>query len=100
MTPKEYLAFSEDKWAIIRQIEAEIDTVQDQAAMCGLPTSLRPANERDIIAGAILWYPDWPKQKWVIVEHVHHPSDRFKAFSYKGCRYGLDGAYIEDECSR
>jgi len=73
------------------------------AARAEIPSNLRPANERDIVVGAILWYPDYreddeeyPVAGWNMVDEVLRPRDEFKAYcSHDGCRYGLHGAFVE-----
>ena len=75
------------------------------------PKNLRPAKASDIVEGAIIWYPKWaeledfdddmneiPVQCWKEVYEVKWPDDAFKAYTADdGCRYGLDGAYVEEE---
>ena len=73
-----------------------------------LPKNLRPAEPSDIVEGAILWYPSFHDAEsgnnpettplWLVVEDVYYPSDRWKAYcANDGCRYGLDGAFVEIE---
>ncbi len=60
-----------------------------------LPNVIRYANNRDIIKGAILWYAD-DSVYWLMVDEVLRPSDPYKAYiAHDGCRYGLDGAFVE-----
>jgi hypothetical protein len=61
------------------------------------PWKTRPATPDDIRVGQIIWYaksdigPCFHR-----VREVYHPDDAFKAYcSHDGCRYGLDGAYVE-----
>lgn len=77
----------------------------EAAILAPLPESLRPAEPKDIIEGAILWYPehgqesdgDWEALPyWKIVDEALYPSDPDKAYcSTDGARYGLDGAFVE-----
>jgi hypothetical protein len=72
-----------------------------------LPEKLRPANSRDIVVGAIIWYPDGEYEeedeegnlysyiRWEFVEEVLWPDDDFKAYVSDGCRYGLKDAFVE-----
>jgi hypothetical protein len=89
-----------EAWLIARQAteeatERELQAYED-AELAALPSKLRPAEERDVIEGAVLWYPHWQDKKWVIVDEVRDPSDEFKAYcSEDGCRYGLHGAFVE-----
>jgi len=77
---------------------------QELAEKAQLPDNLRPANSSDIVDGAILWYPDfgdedpeWLCAGWKLVEEVRRPDDPYKAFlANDGCRYGLEGAFVDD----
>lgn len=65
-----------------------------------LPPHRRPASPSDIVEGAIIWYPGWGEDEgianWKLVSEVLRPNDPWKAFCAEdGCRYGLDGAYVE-----
>ena len=64
-----------------------------------LPANIRRAIASDIKQGAIIWYPRWKEEDgrcWNIVEEVLRASDDWKAYcAQDGCRYGLDGAFIE-----
>lgn len=73
------------------------------------PKNLRQAEAKDIFEGSLIWLPshvddpefeeqdDWPFPCWHIVEEVLHPSDEWKAYCFNGCRYGLNGAFVEDD---
>jgi hypothetical protein len=70
---------------------------EDAAHHAALPARLRPAKASDIVEGAVLWYPALDECKWAAVEEVYRPSDPWKAYcAHDGCRYGLDGAFVED----
>lgn len=63
-----------------------------------LPNNIRPAEAKDIVEGAIIWYPenDNSDMYWMYVQEVLRPSDQWEAYcSHDGCRYGLYGAYVE-----
>lgn len=68
-----------------------------------LPEAMRPAEPKDIVENAIIWYPEhredddeYPCAGWHQVSEVHRPSDDFKAYTdHTGCRYGLEGAFVE-----
>lgn len=64
-----------------------------------LPKKLRPARSEDVVVGAILWYKRGDAGHfWQMVDEVLHPDDAFKAYvAADGCRYGLDGAFVEVE---
>ena len=91
-------AVKEHDKARLREREAE-----DRADMAMLPKNLRPAKAKDIVEGAVIWYPEWKtddpeddSRAWNIVNEVLRPSDPFKAYvAHEGCRYGLDGAFVE-----
>ncbi len=68
---------------------------EKMAQAARLPNVVRYANDKDIIKGAILWYAD-DSVYWLMVEEVLRPSDPYKAYiAHDGCRYGLDGAFVE-----
>lgn len=76
-----------------------------RAAEAPLPNKLRPAEPKDIIEGAILWYPEHRQASdgedealpyWKLVGEVLRPNDEWKTYCAEdGCRYGLDGAFVE-----
>jgi len=84
----------------IKEREAE-----EAADFAKLPKNLRPANAKDIVEGAVIWYPAWKTEEndpngddrcWNLVCEVLNPSDERKAYcSHDGSRYGLYGAHIE-----
>jgi hypothetical protein len=89
-----------EAWLDAEQKVEEAREVADQAyedaASAPLPANLRPAKSTDIVKDALIWYPEWDDRKWAIVEEVLYPSSLFKAYSaHDGCRYGLDGAFVE-----
>lgn len=57
--------------------------------------AVRPATADDIKKGQLLWYLD-DECYWQVVWSVLNPNDLFKAYAaHDGCRYGLEGAYVE-----
>ncbi len=95
MTPQEYLKIAEAQWQRINEARDVMAAAYAESAACPLPENLRPATARDIVLGAVLWYPAWDDTKWAIVEDVIHPDDDFKAYMWDGSRYGLSGAFVE-----
>jgi hypothetical protein len=80
----------------VREAHAACEQAEEDAQLAPLPQNLRPATSRDIVEGAILWYPEWNERKWALVGDVRHPNDQWKAYTAQdGCRYGLDGAFVE-----
>jgi hypothetical protein len=80
----------------------EIETAAEEAAEAvPIPKKIRPAESKDIVEGAVIWYPEWfdedgDSRCWNIVDEVLRPNDRFKAYNaHDGCRYGIDGAFVE-----
>jgi hypothetical protein len=76
------------------------DVAFEKAYKAPLPKHLRKATYEDIVSGAIIWYPrfanDSYSENWKYVDEVLSPQDAFKAYyAHDGCRYGLDGAYVE-----
>lgn len=69
----------------------------DEAENAKPPKKLVKAQAKDIVEGNVIWYPEWDGDRvWNIVEEVLRPSDDWKAYcAQDGCRYGLDGAFVE-----
>tara|TARA_R110001606_G_scaffold385158_1_gene548537 strand:- start:33447 stop:33752 length:306 start_codon:yes stop_codon:yes gene_type:complete len=73
----------------------------DEAEKAKLPERLIKAQAKDIVEGSIIWYPEWYKEDkgccmWKAIEEVLHPNSDWKAYcAQDGCRYGLDGAFVE-----
>lgn len=67
------------------------------AEVVPLPANLRPATAADLAKiDQVVWYPDWDERKWCVVLEPDHYGDQWKAFTaHDGCRYGLDGAFVE-----
>jgi len=64
------------------------------------PKKLRPATAKDIKKGKLIYYPEAEHCTpfWQIVDEVMRPSSDYKAYCAEdGCRYGLDGAFVERE---
>ena len=66
------------------------------------PKNLRPATPKDVVEGAILWYPehydseDEYSRAWELVAEVYRPRDEWKAYcTHDGSRMGLSGAFVE-----
>ena len=85
-----------DLRVLARSVE---NAASEKAIQSPLPKKLRPAVANDIVVGAVIWYPSWEKDDgrcWNIVDQVLRPNDDFMAYcAHEGCRYGLDGAFIE-----
>lgn len=99
MKPKEYLKIRKEMNAVRRHADTVESLAYDATADAKLPDSLRPATPTDIVVDAVLWYPDNDEghPKWCIVDEVRDPGDAFKAFISDGCRYGLEGCFVEVE---
>jgi len=76
--------------------KAEIKAL-DEAENAKLPEKLIKAQAKDIVEGGVIWYPECDGDRvWNIVEEVLRPDDNWKAYcAQDGCRYGLDGAFVE-----
>ena len=78
---------------------------RERADKTPLPKKLRAAEPKDIVEGAILWYPEHGQKAddeydaiayWSYVSEVYSPADPCKAYcADDGCRYGLEGAFVE-----
>jgi len=99
MIPKEYLAVKSQQDAVIAVARRIIEEAYDEAHKSKMPKNVRPATSKDIIEGNIIWHQREAKYGapyWNIIEDVIRPNDLFKAYcADDGCRYGLDGAYVE-----
>ena len=97
MTPREFQVIQKAQLKIIDDAESIMSQAELEARDCPLPNNLRPAEPKDIIEGAIIWYKHGDDGHfWQIVEEVMRPNDPFKAYcSFDGCRYGLDDGWIE-----
>lgn len=93
------------KDAVSEAMDSE-EAAYEFATRAALPENLRPAIASDIVEGAILWYPNFHDEEmgndpettplWLMVDDVYSPSDPWKAYcANDGCRYGLDGAFVE-----
>lgn len=97
MTPEECIKIEKRERAIIRGAEAIITAARAEADKAKPPKkSLRPARADDIKPGLIVWHDNgdygW---FWHVVEEPQHYGDSFKAYmADDGCRYGLDGAWV------
>jgi hypothetical protein len=97
--PKEYLEIEKQQRKIIEAAEARIFEARQQADKCPPPKNRRPAKADDIVEGAIIWH-ERPKEHggdyWHVVAAPMHYGDAWKAYcADDGCRYGLNGAYVE-----
>ena len=98
ITPQTYLKIKKQQEAFIDKARERIIKAYNSAYLCPVPKNIRKATARDIVEDAIIWYPDWDEGKWCVVEEVLRAGDDFKAFTAEGGdRYGLDGAYVEED---
>lgn len=99
MTPKQYLELERVQQLVIAHAESLINEARKQADKCPPPKKRRPAVARDIVEGAIIWHERKKADGgdyWNIVAEPMHYGDAFKAYcADDGCRYGLQGAYVE-----
>lgn len=99
MTPQEFVKLRAEQEAIIKAAQEKIDEAEEQAHECPPPTHTRPAVADDIVPNAVIWYLRDKYNNgdyWTIVEEPLHYGDAFKAYiDHEGCRYGLEGAYVE-----
>lgn len=99
MTPAEFLVIDKEQRAIIAAAEERIAEAREKAEKCRPPKNRRPAEAQDIVEGAVIWHTRERKHGgdfWNIVESPEHYGDPFKAYTADdGCRYGIEGAYVE-----
>ena len=93
-----------DSEEVVTQARKHANEMERKAALAEIPDNIRTAVPSDIVEGAVIWYPEhrddsdelYPVSGWELVAEVFRPSDNFKAYtSHSGCRYGLDGAFVE-----
>lgn len=101
--PAPILAWLDARRAVADAL-SRADSALDAAGRVDMPPMhrLRHAEPRDIVQGNILWYPEHRRDCdnapgcWHYIEEVDYPNSAYKAYSAEdGCRYGLDGAYVE-----
>lgn len=87
---------------IIRRMEVlrkELKSVDDKVYDYNiLPSNLRKAEPKDIVLDNVIWYKkdEYSDNYCKIVDEVLHPDSMYKSFcATDGCRYGLDGAFVE-----
>lgn len=101
LTPHDYLRILDEQNAIIEAATEKIDAARKAANKCPPPKNRRPACAKDIQPGAVIWHERdqrWGGDYWHVVEELLHYGDPWKAYTADdGCRYGLDGAYVEEE---
>ena len=80
-----------------RNARIEEKKALDKAESAGLPKGLVKAQSKDITQGNVIWYPEWDGDRsWNVVDEVLCPNDNWKAYcAHDGCRYGLEGAFVE-----
>jgi len=102
VTPREFLDFQAEQRKVIRGIERNIEQARRSADRCKPPERRRPAKASDIRFGRVIWHANGDNGWFwnVVVEPLHY-GDPFKAYcADDGCRYGLDGAFVEMEQRR
>lgn len=102
MTPSEYLQVEREQEAIIAKAKRRIYDARILAEQSPLPKNLRRARAEDIVEGAIIWYTKKTVGlgccRWSVVSEPMYYGDSFRAYlADDGSRYGLDGAYIEEQ---
>jgi len=99
ITPQQFVEQRKALEEIIAIVERDIATWRELAKACPLPDNLRPMTAEDVKVGQVVWRKpedvDENYPLWQIVEEIRDPRDKWKAFIYNGCRYGLDGAFVE-----
>lgn len=83
----------------VKAATEEANRLRNEARTITPPSrdKVREAVGSDIREGAIIWYLD-DEAYWQMVYEVLRPNDLFKAYTAEdGCRYGLEGAYVEIE---
>lgn len=97
---KKYMDALKNEEEAIKAVRAAYELAQE----CALPKNLRSATSKDMVEGGIIWYPEFRREDlddpcggWKIIAEVLHPQDQWKAYcADDGCRYGLDGAFVEE----
>ena len=93
---KDYIKTREQNNEIRQQLSDKESALYNIALQAPFPKDLRPATAGDVICGNVFYYPNNGNPFWEIIAEVRYPSDDFKAYiGEDGCRYGLDGAFVE-----
>lgn len=98
MTPQEMLHRRSVHENMISTSKRLIQEDEALAKFCKTPpkSKLRKATRRDIVSGAIIWYPRSIFQKWKIVEASWVSGIINDGhFIYQETKYSLRGAWIE-----
>lgn len=81
------------------RIRDEIARAEREAHLYPPPRWRRAATPEDVVFGQVIWHERSEEDGgdyWHVVDQVRDPNDAFKAYvADDGCRYGLDGAYVE-----
>lgn len=100
MTPTEYLEIEKGLKQIIKTAQSIIFEARTEADKCPPPKNRRSAKASDIMEGVIIWHErekQYGDDFWNIVAEPLHYGDPFKAYvADDGCRYGIEGAYVEE----
>jgi hypothetical protein len=95
------------QWLRLRKLREKIDNFElvllenaEKHIKLPPPEKLRPAEPKDVVVGVVLYYPeifdDDALRVWNFVEEVHKPDDPYTGYTaHDGCRYGIEGAFIE-----
>ena len=93
-----------DKLEEVEQAKQAAEEAERRANMADIPNKLRPAEAKDIVEGAVIWYPEdrdisdekYPYGGWHLVCETLHYGDDWKAYTdHEGSRHGLRGAFVE-----
>ena len=93
----EYIAARKEAARVCEEAQILVANAEVNASAAKVPTIVRGATHEDVVVGAVLWYPEWDADNnWSIVDEVLNPDSLWKAYvANDGCRYGLDGAFVE-----
>jgi len=96
MTAKQFLAAKRKLDRMTASIKTVLNELRE-AVVFPPDEKLRRACSKDIKIGAVIYYKESDfGPVWYVIEEVHAPDSEFKAFTADdGCRYGLDGAFVE-----
>ncbi len=89
--------FIEIKNKMDLQIKNAYQTIEMAKASVVKPNDLIPIEPKDIQIGVIVWGVNDEGWYWHIIEEVHNPNSDCKTYcADDGCRYGLNGKFVEN----
>ena len=95
MRPREYLMLKNTNETIINNIREQMHIAKKYVEIPNIK-NLRKMETSDVFVGQMVFYNNEDGWFWHIIEEVYDTTDQFKSYCCEyGCRYGIDGKYVE-----